>query len=81
MASFMNDKPFSHTSSNGTHFKADRCDLLNGVEVEKPEGINEVALCSDFAQFAAYHAGVIHENLNGFAGYDNITYTITETSD
>lgn len=81
MAGHMNEKPFSHTSHNGTHFKADRCDFLNGVEVEKPEGINVVALCSDFAEFAAHHMAFIHEHLNGFSGYDAIAYTITEVSD
>ncbi|WP_219096217.1 hypothetical protein [Pseudomonas sp. UMAB-40] len=55
---------------------ADRCDLANGVEVEKPEGITESQYASDLAEFGAFHALNIREHLNGFSGYDNIDFNV-----
>lgn len=81
MVGQLNESSFSHTSRNGTHFKADRCDFLNGVEVEKPSDISELDLCADFAEFAAYHAVAIRERLNGFSGYDTVSYTISVEAD
>lgn len=81
MVGQLNECNFSHTSRNGTHFKADRCDFQNGVEVEKPSGISELDLCADFAEFAAYHAVAIHERLNGFPGYDTVKYKISVNAD
>lgn len=78
MANQFNEKPFSHRSANGTNFKADRCDFKNGVMVERPLDISDAQLCADFSEFGAFHALAIHERLKGFAGYDCISYTITE---
>lgn len=81
MATQLNEKPLSHTSANGSQFKADRCDLKNGVMVERPLDISDVQLCADFSEFGAFHSLEIRERLNGFAGYDCISYTITDVED
>lgn len=78
---FLNDKPFAHRSKNGTTFEADRCDLKGGVTVTKTKGATEQATCADFAEFAAYHALVIRERINGFHGYDAVCYTFSETAE
>lgn len=70
-----NEQPFEHRSTNGCIFEADRCDFKNGVTVTPPDGISQAQLCADTAEFAAFHATNILEQLNGFCGYAAISYT------
>lgn len=72
----INENPLEHTSSNFTRFIANRCDLQDGVKVEKPEDISELRFAQDVAEFAAWHRGCIFEQLNGFQGYDCIKFAI-----
>lgn len=74
----MNDKPYSHNGRHGTEFKSDRCDLASGVEVTKPEGITDAQFAADLAEFGAFHALNIREDLNGFSGYDCVDYTVIQ---
>ena len=71
-----NNIPISLRADNGTEFKATRADLRDGVVV-LPSTLNvtELQKMADFAQFGAWHAHQIHPNLNGFSGYDAISYT------
>lgn len=72
----INEQPLEHTAHNFTRFTATRCDLCDGVTVEKPEGISELRFAQDVAEFAAWHRGNIWEQLNGFSGYDCIRFAI-----
>ena len=68
---WLNEKPLEHTSSNGTTFKADRCDLRGGVIIEYPSYLlTDQQKMDDFLQFGAWHRGEIWQRLNGFSGYD-----------
>lgn len=75
----MNEKPFTHTSKNGTVFKAARCDLRGGVKVYAPAHLDHEDMMADAAQVAAFHAVNIHPHLNGFAGYDCIEWRLSGT--
>lgn len=78
---FINDRTLEHTSRNGTRFTASRCDLSGGVVVEKPEGLGEVSLAQDIAEFTGWHALSIWSQLNGFAGYDCLQLDIRVVRD
>jgi len=70
----MNAKSIEHMSRNGTVFKSERGDLRSGVMVVSSWDVGMGEMCADFAEFAAWHALHIHPNLNGFGGYDAISY-------
>ncbi|MBI1960784.1 MAG: hypothetical protein HYS43_00695 [Candidatus Liptonbacteria bacterium] len=74
----MKEKPFEYMGLHGTRFKADRCDFRNGVTVEVRPGISQGKLAQAVAGMAGYHATVILPKLNGFAGYDAVTFTVSE---
>jgi hypothetical protein len=67
-----NTKTIEHMSSNGTTFKADRGDLVGGVNITYAWEITEEQKLADFIEFGAWHAMWIHPDLNRFGGYDNI---------
>jgi acyl carrier protein len=72
---WINDLPLEHTSSNGTTFKAERCDLKGPVTVSFPSWpLTEEQKREDFLQFGTWHRGCIFNQLNGFSGYDCITF-------
>jgi hypothetical protein len=76
---FLNDKPFEHICSNGTKFRCERCDFTKTIfySNEPHEGIcqtDEVRLMVDVAEMIGFHATNIHPQLNGFSGYDCITF-------
>ena len=73
-----NDKPFEHTSANGTTFRADRGDMSTGVKVSNMWHITEEKMHADFMEFGAWHAMWIHPFLNGFQGYDTVVYDFEE---
>ncbi len=76
----MNDRPFRHIGS-GFEFFSERCDFKGDVYVVRPayETISELDLMKATACMIGYHACNIHRELNGFAGYDSITFTfVTE---
>lgn len=75
----INENRLEHTSHNLTRLVANRCDLRDGVKVEKPEGISEVQFAQDVAEFAAWHRCCIFDQLNGFQGYDCIRFVIHQT--
>lgn len=78
-----NDTPLEHSCANGLTFKTETADLRKGVTVVKGDFWFEDALKmgADFAQFGAWHAMEIRPNLNWFAGYDAIHYTIDNVSE
>ena len=76
MAISLNKKKFEHLCRNGTRFTADRCDFRNGVVAEIPHSISREQLMQDVSEMIAYHALNIFDQLNGFSGYDYITYII-----
>ncbi len=73
---FMNDKPFVHVSSGGTRFICERCDFTKPVKVHESASLTREGLMGDVAEMVGYHAVAIHPELNGFAGYDCITFEI-----
>lgn len=74
----MNEKHFSYRSHNGTQFIAERCDFRTGVSVQSPVLASGcyAGFSSDVAEMIGYHATNIWPSLNGFQGYDCITFTI-----
>jgi len=68
----MNEKSFSHVCRHGTVFTATRCDFRGGVVVSHVP--KKELLAMDMAEMIGYHAGVIHPLLNGFRGYDCISF-------
>lgn len=80
MRATLDGKAIEHRSNNGTLFTAERGDLGSGVNVTKPEGISDMQLGADFAQFGGWHAHIIHPELNRFAGWDAIRYQLDEGS-
>lgn len=70
----LNATSFEHMCKNGTVFKADRCDLKNGVKVYSSWEIDKLRFAADFAEFGAWHFSEIWKQLNGFGGYDTIKY-------
>ena len=75
----MEERQFKHRSSKGTVFTSDRCDLKNGVDVTIHNYTSKENAMADFAEFSAFHALVIREELHGgFGGYDTITYRIKQ---
>lgn len=71
----MNTESLEYMCSNGTTFKADRCDLKGGVRVLEAWETTPEQKMADFAEFGAWHLANIHPNLNGFAGYGSIKYS------
>ena len=68
----MNNKPFCHVCRHGTVFSATRCDFNDGVIVSHVP--KKELLAMDMAEMIGYHACVIHPELNGFQGYDCISF-------
>jgi|GEM_PF-2835905 len=78
---WLNETSFEHRSRNGVNFVADRCDFRNGVTAKIPQDLPELLndkekLMQDVAEMVGYHATNIWERLNGFQGYDTVTFTI-----
>lgn len=65
--------PISHTGKYGTRF-ASRADLQGGVAVTFTRTLSVHQIVADAAQFGAWHAGNIHPQLDGFAGYDAVEF-------
>jgi hypothetical protein len=76
MTQWINEKPYSHTSHNGTHFSADRCDLKGGVKITRPDYVDDMRFAADCAEFGAMHVILVHERLNGFQGFTAIHYEL-----
>ena len=77
MSESMNAKPFSHTSTHGTLFSAQRCDFKGGVTVLVIADTPVKNVVSDIAEMIGYHAVAIRPDLHeGFSGYDCIEFTI-----
>jgi hypothetical protein len=72
MAKFINESPFQHTCRYGTKFDASRCDFAGGVIVSNIP--TKELLAMDMAEMIGYHACAIHPDLNGFQGYDCISF-------
>jgi len=68
-----NDKPFEHICSNGTTFKCERCDFREPILVSS-QPLGEFKFANDVAEMIGFHATNIWPNLNGFQGYDTITF-------
>jgi hypothetical protein len=71
----LNNKPFQHMSSNGTEFNAEFGDLKTGVKVTNANK-DILRYTQDVAEFTAFHVLFIRPELNGFAGYDAISFEI-----
>lgn len=74
----MNKKRFDHHCSNGTFFKSKRCDFKGGIIAITPKNLQKELLMQDVAEMISYHTINIHPKLNGFSGYDTITFIIEE---
>lgn len=74
---WLNDKPYKHESRNGASFYATRCDLRDGVRITKPSfNYSETQFAQDLVEFGAMHHINMEGRLNGFQGYDCISYEI-----
>jgi hypothetical protein len=78
MKTILNEKPFEYCSSNGTVFKADRCDFQGGVTATVQEDISREDLMTDVAGMVGFHATNIWSKLNGFQGYDCVRFVVEE---
>ncbi len=74
----MNDKPFIHRADMFT-FTASRCDFQSGVIIRTPKQYTETELAAAVAEMIGYHATAIWPELNGFSGYDSISWTIANS--
>lgn len=72
----INEKPVEHVSFNMVTFKAKRADLVGGVDVYVMRPMDSIELMQACADFTSWHCLCIWEQLNGFAGYDNIKFRL-----
>ena len=72
----MDEESFTFTSSYGTEFTGDRCDLRAGVDVlcDDEEPSPQLMTCA--AEFAAWHRANVFNTLSTFDGYDCIRWDI-----
>lgn len=77
----MNDRPFRYLCE-GFEFFSERCDFKGIVYVVKPTfgSVPEYALMKATSSMVGYHACNIHKELNGFSGYDCITFEFVDES-
>lgn len=71
---FMNEEALEYRAPNGTAFKSERCDLRSVVKVISKRKLQPHLLAQDLVAFGAYHAHYILPLLNGFPGYDAVSY-------
>jgi hypothetical protein len=75
----LNDQPFSFHSNNGVVFHSDHCDFRNGITYKIPKDTNKKEiqrmLMVAVAEMIGEHAMNVHPRLNGFQGYDVLTFT------
>lgn len=69
--------PLEHRSHNGSVFKVAKADLSVVIDVTNaPTNLADFA--ADVAEFAAWHALIIHPELrSGFQGYDCLRFKVT----
>lgn len=75
----MKDKPFEHDGPNGSKLVASHCDFRNGVTMISPHWLatqDRALVMEDVAACIGYHACNILPHLNGFRGYDAISFTV-----
>lgn len=72
----MNNKSFQYLSHCGTVFECAKCDFSAPIYVEVGGGAYDFVdiLIKDVAEMIGYHAVNIRPELNGFAGYDCLTF-------
>lgn len=68
----MNKKPFQYRSHFGTVFNCPTCDLSKPIVITDAPAFD--LLLRDVAEMAGWHAVNIRPELNGFAGYDCLTF-------
>ncbi|MCP4526701.1 MAG: hypothetical protein GY833_12455 [Aestuariibacter sp.] len=78
----MNGRAFQH-SANGFDFFSERCDFKDGLYVVKPDTYetSESDLIAATAHVVGYHACNVRPELNGFAGYDAITFKVVSAAE
>ena len=78
----MNDRIFTYHSSWGHTFECDYCDLRTPIRVRsnrKPTNDKELSFFArDVSEMIAYHAMNIWPQLNGFSGYDTLTFEFSK---
>lgn len=77
MPTITNNTPIIHTSRNGTTFVSETADLRKGVVIDVAAFNSNAAgsaFAADAAEFGAWHALNINPHLNGFSGYDCVTF-------
>jgi len=75
---FLNDSRWQHICSNGTEFTCDRCDFKEPVIINPPDNLSPENLWQDLSEMIGYHALNVWPNLNGFQGYDTITFKVVK---
>lgn len=69
--------PLEHRSHNGSVFKVAKADLSVVIDVTNAPK-DPSLLASDIAEFAGWHAMIIHPELrSGFQGYDCLRFKVT----
>lgn len=68
MAKTLNEKPFEHRARNGTVFRAERCDFVDGVTAHVPRRLSPAQMMADAVELGAWHCANIVPQLNGFTG-------------
>ena len=74
----MNKKPFNHRCYWGTIFACDTCDFSTPIYVttscDQSSHNFLVMYSKDLSEMIGYHATNIWPELNGFQGYDTLTF-------
>jgi hypothetical protein len=71
----MRNNPFRHTAGRFI-FTSPSCDLRFGVAIRTPKSYTATELAAAVAEMTGYHATAIWPDLNGFSGYDSISWKI-----
>ena len=76
----LNDKPIEHVTHGGVTFRCARADLREVITVhdhlDNFTSLERVA--EAIAEFTAWHALCIFNQLNGFQGYDTLRFRFEE---
>jgi hypothetical protein len=75
----INDKPIDHITSRGVTFRCARADLREPIIIYNYDHITSFGeFAKAAAEFAAWHALCIFDQLNGFQGYGSLDFKLSE---
>lgn len=75
----MNGRSFEHHGRYGCKLVASRCDFSEGARFEYHPDTTEEQRLADMAICIGFHATVVLPELNGFQGYDAISWQVVDS--